>query len=126
MPSQKQADKKAATKAEVKKVTKQKPSTSVLRGKAATTDFLTDVAINSGLPVADVKKSLEGLRKTVIRNLCESGKCRVPSLLNMRIKVQPARAAGQQIIFGKEKVIKARPAIKKIIAVPLKPLQDAI
>jgi len=96
-----------------------------LRGKAARADFLQDLATASSLPLNDVKKCLDGLRLTVGRNLREHKTCRIPNMLSLRVKVYPIRGEQTQIIFGKEKVVKARPVeIKRIMISPLKPLKD--
>ena len=97
-----------------------------LRGKAARNDFLIDVSTASGVPIGDVKKCLDGLRKTIARQLRETNKCRVPTIASLKLKLTPAREESTQTIFGKEKIVKARPATKRIVVAPLKELKAAI
>ena len=122
----------SAKKSEPKKAMKAKKDINLvkegpLRGKASRIDFLTDVATQSTLSLADVKKCLDGLRITVSRNLRENQKCRIPNLVSLKLKIYPARAATKQMIFGKEKLVKARPKdVQKIIASPMKELKDSV
>ena len=97
-----------------------------LRGKAARNDFLSDLATASSLPVGDVKKCLDGLRITLSRQLRENKKCRIPNIATLTLKIIPAREESKQTIFGKEKTIKARGEVKKIVIAPLKVLKDGV
>ena len=93
-----------------------------LRGKAARNDFLTDVATSAGLTLNDCKKFVDGLRTTVARNLRGNNKCRIPTMVTFNLKVLKAREAGPQMIFGKEKMVKAR--LKDVRTIKISPLKD--
>ena len=95
-----------------------------LRGKAATNDFLVNVATASGVALGDIKKTIDGIRTVIFRQLRENGKSRVPTIMTLKFKSTPAREEGTQIIFGVEKKIKARPETKRIVMAPLKELKD--
>jgi len=98
-----------------------------LRGQSARCNFLTDVATTSTLPLQDVKKVLDGLRITVARNLREHKRCVIPNMMSLRLKIYPARAEYKQIVFGKEKTVKARHAeMKKIMVSTLNPLKESV
>ena len=98
-----------------------------LRGKAARNDFLTDVATASNEPLRVVKKCLDGLRITVSRNLRDTHKCRIPNMISLKLKVHPACEAQTKMIFGKEKMVKARlVAVKRIVISPLKELKNSV
>ena len=116
------AKKAKAVKTEVDLVSK-----SPLRGKASRTDFLTDVATQSIVPLDQVKKVLDGLRVTVARNLREKGSSRIPNMMSLKLKIYPARKEQIQVVFGKEKLVKERPTeLRKIMMSALKPLKDAV
>ena len=97
-----------------------------LRGKAARNDFLVNVATTSGVSLGDVKKTLDGLRTVIGRNLKETGSCRVPTIMALKMKTTPAREEGTAIIFGKEKKVKARAETKRVTMTPLKELKGAV
>jgi len=98
-----------------------------LRGTSARCDFLTNVATASSLPLQDVKKVLDGLRVTVSRNLREHKRCVIPNMMSLRLKIYPARPEHKQIVFGKEKTVKARHTeMKKILVSTLKPLKELV
>ena len=98
-----------------------------LRGKSARCDFLTDVATTSTLPLQDVKKVLDALRITVSRNLREHKHSRIPNMMSLKLKIYPAREEHTRIIFGKEKIVKARRTeLKKIVVSMLKPLKESV
>ena len=96
------------------------------RGKAATNDFITNVATSSGLTLGEVRKCIDGLRTTVSRQLQEHKKCRIPTIASLKLKVNPAREESTKTIFGVEKTVKARPEAKKIIIAPLKELKAGL
>ena len=94
-----------------------------LRGKAARNEFLTDVAAASGVSLGDVKKTIDGLRTVLGRNLKENGRSHVPTIMTLRIKTTPAREEGTAIIYGVEKKVKARGETKRITIASLKELK---
>ena len=96
------------------------------RGKAATNDFITNVATSSGLQLGEVKKCIDGLRITVSRQLREHKKCRIPTIASLKLKLTPARKESTRTIFGVEKTLRARPEAQKIIVAPLKELKAGL
>ena len=96
------------------------------RSKAATNEFIVNVATASGLPLGEVKKCIDGLRITVSRHLREHKRCRIPTIASLKLKVNPAREESTKTIFGVEKTVKARPEARKIIIAPLKELKAGL
>ena len=94
-----------------------------MRGKAARNDFLVNVATTSGVSLGDVKKTLDGLRTLIGRNLKENGRSHVPTIMTLRIKTTAAREEGTAIIYGVEKKVKARGETKRVTIAPLKELK---
>ncbi len=72
------------------------------------------------------ESGIDGLRTTISRQLRETQKCRVPTILTLKLKISPPREESTQIIFGKEKKVKAKPEMKRIIIAPLKELKDGV
>jgi len=108
---------------------KKKPraQSSSLRGRAARLAFLLDVAAAAKISVSDVRKALDGMRRTVARNLRETSSSRIPRLVRLSVRILPARDGFTKTIKGKACVWKARQnATKKIVGTPLKPLSDAM
>jgi hypothetical protein len=93
---------------------------------AARVNFLQDVAAASGVDVVVVQKTLDALHVVVGRQIREKTCCRIPNMVQLRLKIVPAREACTRSAFGKEVEMKARGAIKKVLVSVLKPLKQAI
>ncbi len=104
-----------------------KPVGSALRGaKPRRADFLQDVAAASGLEVAVVQATLDALQVVVGRQVREKTYCRIPNMVQMRLKIVPAREACTRLAFGREVQVKAQKAIPKVVVCALKPLKKAV
>ena len=110
------------SKSDINLATKDMP----LRGKAARNEFIVNVATTSGVALEAVKKTIDGLRTVITRNLKEHERSHVPTIMALKMKTTPAREEGTSVIFGKEKKVKARPETKRVTIVPLKELKGAV
>ena len=89
-------------------------------------EFLADVSASCQVPTGDVRKVLEGIRKTMKAQLKDKKKTRIPNVLTIRVKSIPARAPTTKSIFGVETKLKARPAKKKVLCTALKTFQEEL
>ena len=90
------------------------------RAKRFSPEFLAEVASFCLLPTSDVRKVLEGLRKTLLKGVREKGVARLPNVVVLRVKVKKARPAETRMLFGCKKEVPAKPAAKKITSSVLK------
>ena len=98
-----------------------------LKGKMPKLDYFTDVSAISKLPLADVRKIQEGLFLTVKRRLREKKKCRIPNIVQLRMRELPVRAAFTKKSFGKEIQVKAREKpVRKVTVYVLSHLKKAV
>ena len=91
--------------------------------KRISLDFIADVASGCQLPTDDVRKVLQSLRKTLVKQVRAQKKTRIPNVCMIRAKILKARPAKTMVIFGKEKEVKARPEKKKLVCTTLKTFQ---
>ena len=74
-----------------------------------------------------VQKTLDALQVVVRRQLREKMHCRIENMVQLRLKVVPAREACTRLAFGREIQLKARHhGISKICATALRPLKKAV
>merc|ERR1712226_419155 len=59
---------------------------------------------------AVVKKLLESLAEVATKEVKKNGKFTVPGLVMIKSRVKPATKAGKRLVFGKETMVKAKPA----------------
>ena len=59
---------------------------------------------------AVVKKLLESLAEVATKEVKKNGKFTVPGLVMIKTRVKPATKAGKRVMFGKETMVKAKPA----------------
>merc|ERR1712024_234490 len=76
------------------------------------------IATSTGLKAADCKKVLVSLAAVGAKEI-KSGKFVVPGLAMLKVKTKPATKAGKKLMFGKEVVVKAKPAKKVVKAFPV-------
>jgi nucleoid DNA-binding protein len=88
-------------------------------------DFLNDVAMQSRLPVSEVRKMVEALFKVVTLGLKEKQTIRIPGLVMIRIKEIKAKPARSKKMFGQERILPAHPGRKRVRATVLKRLRDS-
>ena len=84
------------------------------------------LAAATGLPTMDVKLWWSALMDMCKKSLSEDGSCRLPGMALLHAKRTAARPPGKKIIFGKEKLLQAKPAGVKVSGVVLKPLREAV
>ncbi len=99
----------------------------VLRAEEkAARDFMQDVASASGCERDVAQKAIDALIVVVGRQVREKQYCRIPNMMQFRLKILPARVAQTRRAFGKEVQVSARAAVKKVNISPLKPLKQAV
>ena len=104
----------------------QQPANLARRTKPPRADFLNEVAAASGLDRPVVETALAGLHTVVARQIREQKFCRIPNMLQLRLKIVPPQAAYTRMAFGREIQVKARDrTIKKVAVSALKPLKTA-
>ena len=86
-------------------------------------EFLAEVAAACQLPTNDVRKVLEGLRKTLLKQIKEKRTTKIPNIALLRIKTLKPRPAGKRLLFGEEKEVRARDERKKVMCTALKAFQ---
>merc|ERR1712226_482943 len=59
---------------------------------------------------AVVKKVLDSLVGVATKEVKKNGKFTLPGLVMIKTRVKPATKAGKRVMFGKETVVKAKPA----------------
>ena len=103
-----------------------KSQAAVPRPKQTAADLQNNISDASGLPASDVKKLLNALRDVIAKNLRNHGKFQFASMVRLRAKATPAREARTRSLFGKEIVLKPRPAGLKITATAIKSFTDTV
>ena len=103
-----------------------KSRAAVPRPKQTAADLQNSISDASGLPASDVKKLLNALRDVIAKNLRNHGKFQFASMVRLRAKATPAREARTRSLFGKEIVLKPRPAGLKITATAIKSFTDTV
>merc|ERR1712154_333031 len=83
------------------------------------------IATSTGLKAADCKKVLASLAAVGSKEI-KSGKFVIPGLAMLKVKTKPATKAGKKLMFGKEVVVKARPAKKVVKAFPVAAIKKSI
>merc|ERR1712216_446676 len=101
-----------------------------MRGGGAMTaaGAYSSVAEKLGLKPKNVKAAVEGFMLVAATQVKKRGKFKVGGMLNLKLKVKPARAARKGVNpFTKEPcVFKAKPASKTVRALPMKKLKAMI
>ena len=83
-------------------------------------EFLAEVAAACQLPTNDVRKVLEGLRKTLLKQIRDKSTTRIPNIAMLRVKTLKARPATKKLLFGVEKEMRAKPETTKVMCTALK------
>lgn len=83
-------------------------------------EFLAEVAAACQLPTNDVRKVLEGLRKTLLKQIRDKSTTRIPNIAMLRVKTLKARPATRKLLFGVEKEMRAKPETTKVMCTALK------
>ena len=80
----------------------------------------------TGLKAAECKKALASLAAVATKEVKSAGKFTIPGLCMLKIKNKPATKAGKRVLFGKEVVVKAKPASKIVKAFCVSALKKSI
>merc|ERR1712072_1608972 len=97
-------------------------------GKKAMTgnDIIKAIAGVTELKPKAVKSVLAELQTIAYKEVAKTEKFVIPQLVMLKLRHKPATKAGKRMIFGKEQVVKAKPAKKVVKAFAAKALKDAI
>merc|ERR1739841_329753 len=80
-------------------------------GKALTKTGLAEaVATETEHKKAEIVRVLDSLSSVASKSLKSVGKVTIPGLAMIKTRVKPATKAGKRVMFGKEVVVKAKPA----------------
>merc|ERR1719446_1253361 len=97
------------------------------KGKVMTgTDIVRDIAEKTELKPAVVKGVFAALQTLAYAEVKKTEKFVIPQLVMLKLKRKPATKATKKMMFGKETVVKAKPAKKVVKAFPAKALKDSI
>ncbi len=95
--------------------------------KSITKGGLADaLATATELKKSDCSKALTSLAEIVAKELKKSGKVTVPGIAMVKTRVKPATKAGKREVFGKEVMVKAKPARTVVKAYPVAAIKKAI
>merc|ERR1711939_52218 len=92
-------------------------------GKSAIAEAL---ATETGLKKSQCSKVMGVLADVAQTQVKKAGKFVVPGVCMVKTRVKPATKAGKRMMFGKEVVVKARPAKTVVKAFPVATLKKAI
>ena len=84
------------------------------------------IADAAGLQPNVIKRFLEALRDVAAMRLRETNKFKLDSMVVINMKQTPRRKKVTRTMFGKEVVLKAKPAGQKITAKATKQFYDAV
>ena len=96
------------------------------RPKQTAAELENAIADAAELPPKNVKSLLEALRDVAAKRLRETNVFKLHGVVLIRRRKTPAREQTTRSIFGKDVVLRARPAGQKITAVAVKPLYTAV
>merc|ERR1719263_460660 len=90
------------------------------------TDIVKGIAEKTELKPKVVKGVFAALQTLAYSEVAKTEKFVIPQLVMLKLKHKPATKAGKRMIFGKEQVVKAKPAKKVVKAFAAKALKDSI
>ena len=96
------------------------------RPKQTALELQVALANAAGLTPKDAKRFLEALRDIAATSLREDRVFKLHCIVIIRMRETPPRNAVTKAMFGKEVVLPAKPASRKITASAVKPLYDAV
>jgi prophage antirepressor-like protein len=108
----------------VPKILTNKPS--INKGKNADHQLYSAIAQVSGITLKDVERVLQGLHEVGADILKQTQQLCVPGMVLVKMKTVPARAQSTKTIIGKELILKARPATKKLTILECKQFKDLV
>ena len=89
-------------------------------------DIIKTIAGATELKPKVVKSIFTELQTIAYKEVAKTEKFVIPQLVMLKLRHKPATKAGKRMIFGKEQVVKAKPAKKVLKAFAAKALQDAV
>ena len=114
---------KAAPKRRAKGAAKDKKETA--KEKKAASQFHDTIAEKTGVTKEDVEKVIKAVLDQGVAALKEKGSFRFQGMVLFRLKKTAARPAKTKSMFGKEVLLKAKPAGQKLFSTPLKQFKQA-
>jgi len=96
--------------------------------KMTKTQLIATIAEATDLSKKEVGGVLDALSETIVEQLNSVGAVGIPGLLNLKLVDKPATKArpGVNPFTGEAITIKAKPASKRVKALPIKALKDAV
>ena len=82
------------------------------------------IETSSGIKKRDVKAVFGALEAIVPAQLKASGKFTIPGITMIKLRKKPATKAGKRMAFGKEVMVKAKPARTLVKCYTVKALKD--
>jgi DNA-binding protein HU-beta len=89
-------------------------------------DIIKAIHSATELPASAIKSVLVELNAIAYKELSKTGKFAIPQLVMLKLRHKPATQDGKKMLFGKETVVKAKPAKKVVKVFALRALKDAI
>merc|ERR550537_1070830 len=84
------------------------------------------VAEKCEMKKSDASNVLSVLSELVTAEVSNTGKFTLPGVCMIKTRVKPATKAGKRMAFGKEYVVKAKPARTVVKCFPVKALKESI
>jgi hypothetical protein len=94
------------------------------RGRAATKCFFDDLEKVTDTPVADLKRTLDGIQKMVVRDLRSKGKFTLPSIGTFRVKAVLGATEAPMVLWDRTLTRREKPAKSKVICKVATALND--
>jgi predicted nucleic acid binding AN1-type Zn finger protein len=85
-----------------------------------------EIATGANVKPVVVARVLKSLRDKIARDVLKTGRLRVPELVNFRLRDIPSRERSVKKMFGKDVVIAAKPASKKLCVTPSKLIKNVL
>merc|ERR1719440_2605102 len=84
------------------------------------------IATQHEMKKTEVSKILDTLASVATKEVKNAGKFTIPGLCMIKTRVKPATKAGKRMAFGKEMVVKAKPAKTIVKCFPVSALKKSI
>merc|ERR1711981_1013704 len=84
------------------------------------------IATAHDIKKSEASKMLDTLAGLAAKEVKSTGKFTIPGLCMIKTKKKPATKAGKRMMFGKEVVVKAKPAKTVVKALPVAALKSTI
>jgi hypothetical protein len=94
------------------------------RGRAATKCFFDDLEQVTDTPVADLKRTLDGIQKIAVRDLRSKGNFTMPSIGTFRVKAMLGATEEPLVIMDRTMTRREKPAKSKVICKVAAALND--